>query len=229
MGAITRYVTFQRCPSEKELFRSWAATAEEDAYERGHESYSGSLHHAHLSVSRTAFKTEKEASQHADSDAVQDAQQKGTALAFRYGDPSKVFPLSAADKALVLRRTALQREFDEVENSVLKRFVASKSASKKCPHCDSVISKKSRVHLASENYAKKCERLKGFELRDYVHEQTACPACGYNLLLTDTDIKKRESLKVRLKDVSGKAHEAEQAFREKSEDYGYVIVAVVSS
>jgi hypothetical protein len=87
MGATTRYVTFQRCPSEKELFRSWAATAEEDAYERGHESYSGSLHHAHLSVSRTAFKTEKEASQHADSDAVQDAQQKGTALAFRYGDP----------------------------------------------------------------------------------------------------------------------------------------------
>jgi predicted RNA-binding Zn-ribbon protein involved in translation (DUF1610 family) len=226
VGAESRHLTFQHCPSEKELFKRWAQAVAEDVYQRGHQAYNGGISHTELSVGRPAFKTRDEAFAHADSDAVYDATQKRMAVAFRYGDPSKVFPLSAADKALVLKRETLQKESDEFERNVLKRFVASESASKKCSHCDSVISKKSRVRVASDNYARNCASLTGFELRDYIREQTACPACGNNLLMTDTDVKKQAALKTRLADLVQKVGKAETAFRAKQADYGYVVLAV---
>jgi DNA-directed RNA polymerase subunit RPC12/RpoP len=226
MGTDIREVTFSRCSSEQELFKRWRAAQQDSSYEVGHDSYSGSLANAHLSVSRhETFATLDAAFKFANLES--NGPDKREAIAYRYGDPSKVFPCTAKDRAVEEACTKLKQELDLFERSILLRFLASKSSSKKCSHCDSVISKKSRERLKHANYAQQLQQLQGFERKDLIAEQTQCPACGHNLLMTDTDIKRRESLAKRVAEVTAKRHAAYQAFTAKSADYGYVVIAAV--
>lgn len=230
MGAETRYLTFDNCASEAELQKRWREAVEEDTYDRGHGSYNGSIRHVDSPyVHRVSYATREEAQKAASAMHVD----KGSAVAFRYGDAAKcAFPQTERDKQQSKKLDELEKELFLFNNSILKRFVTSKSASKRCGHCDSVISKKSRERLAREDYAKQhaaLARVGHFDARDYEAEQVNCPACNHNLLLTDTDIKRRQSLEARVKELRGKVEEARKDHLSKVKPFGYIVQAVAPS
>jgi len=228
MGAETRTITFENCASEKELFIRWRDAQREDQYQRGHDSYQGSIGETELRVSSRRFASEADAARNAWGDGTEIY--KREALAFAYGDPAQVFPGTAKDRDLFKKHQELELSLKTFEHDVLRRFVASKSASKKCTHCDSVISKKSRQGLASANFLRDLERMtEPFAGRDYVHEQTTCPCCGHNLLMTETDIKRRAVLSTKVSELGKKVLEARTVHLSKVKPYGYYVIAVCPS
>lgn len=226
MGAISRTFTFNFCASREELLKRWDRQQGEDVWDKGHGAYQGTIAHARLSISPRRFETLQAASNHADGEL--DHMSKGTAVAFYYGDGVPVFPATAKDRELVATVDKLTAELDNFELDILRRFVQSKSASKRCTHCDSVISKKSRERLVHGTYLARVNQLR--DLRDALEEKrerTSCPACWNNLLTTDTDLKRRKSLEERLALVTDKLEAARKAFYAKSKPYGYYVAGMV--
>lgn len=219
MGTETRYLHFDRCNNPTELRARWREAVEADTYNRGHEIYNGSIRHAELSVNPVRFKDAKAA------EAARDAYDvdKREAVAFGYGDPSKTFPQTAADKKLVETLAQLDKDLENFEFEVLKRFAHGKSASRKCTHCESVVSRKSRVRYAARPPSKSQESH--FDYRDSVRMLTACPCCGGELLMTDTDKKRKASLSTRSADLHKKVTAAREKFFAKTASCGYYIVA----
>lgn len=220
MGMEMRYLNVCYASSEKELLGKWATIREDDERDRGEDPYNGSYAHAHLTVSTKSFNTYKEAAffaQEADID-------KGYAVAYKYGGKPG-FPKTKADLELVERIRSMQLERDSFHVDILKRFLDSKSSSKKCAHCESVISKKSRKHVRSYSDTRESSSA---ALR--LHTQaTDCPACGGNLLVTDTDKKRLVSLTKRHQEAEGKHREALTAAKKNSPAWGYYIAAAVPS
>lgn len=219
MGTDTRYLQFTNCNNQTELMARWRTAVQEDTYEKGHDIYNGSIRHCDLSVHPTRFATAKLA------EAARDAYNvdKREARAFGYGDAAKTFPQTAADKKAVQTLAQLEKELEHFEFDVLKRFVQGKSASRKCANCDSVISRKSRARLAIRPPQKREDNV--LDYRDAVRELTACPCCGHELLLTDTDKKRKASLGKRIQELTKKVSDAKTKFFSKNAACGYFIVA----
>lgn len=219
MGCQIRHLSFSPCSTPAELRKLWKETVEEDTYNKGHDTYNGSIRHVDdLDVHPVRFKTAKEASVAREGYNVE----KREARAFAYGDPAKAFPMTAADKKMVTTLTALEKELEGFEFDVLTRFVKGKSASRKCGHCDSVISKKSRMPFALRPPVKTSSVL---DYRDAIRELTACPCCGHELLQTETDKKRKTSLKTRVGDLAAKVTKAKAAHYAKHEPCGYLVIA----
>lgn len=223
MGAEYRTKVFEFCPSEAELRRRWSVAQREDQYERGHGAYQGSIGDTDLYVSRTTFKTFEDVQKFAQDQDIE----KRSATAWRYGEGAPVFPATAKDRELEALVKKLSDELELFERSILLRFVQSKSASKRCTHCDSVISKKSREPLTRQDFRRTLSTLDFIGQREYIAEQTNCPACGHNLLLTETDLKRRESLKTRHAEASKRLDKAKEDFKAKAKPYGYYVLACV--
>jgi hypothetical protein len=224
VGASYRTKIFEFCPNEAELFRRWKAEQADDMYERGHGAYEGTIGHTDLRVSNRTFATLAEVRAFAENQHVD----KRDAIAWRYGAGAPVFPATAKDRDLAALCQKLADEVELFEHSILKRFVLSKSASKRCTHCDSVISKKSREPLARQDFKRQLAQLSNpFERRDYIAEQTNCPACHHNLLLTDTDTKRRTALVTRSSEQARKLEQAKTEFLAKAKPYGYYVLACV--
>jgi hypothetical protein len=221
MGTEIRYRNVSDVTSEKELFAKWAIIQEDDVRKRGEDSYNGAFTQVHLSVSRNLFKTYKEAvdfAQNREGDL-----NKGDAVAYKYGEKPG-FPRTKADVELVERITVMQKELDYFYTDIVKRFIDSKSSSKKCAHCDSVISKKSRKHVAYSQ-----TRSASIIERHAYGLVTDCPACGGNLLVTDTDKKRLESLTKRHREAVTKQQEALTSAKKNFPAWGYYIAAAVPS
>lgn len=219
MGTETRYFNLGDIVTEQELRARWSKMQDDDEHERGHDPYNGALTHADLRVSNKVFKTHRDASDFAhDADVG-----KGDAVAYKYGDKPG-FPRTKADNELVERIACMQKEIDSFHVDIVKRFVDSKSSSKKCVHCDSVISKKSRQHIARSH-----GKASSVMDRHMFGEITDCPACGGNLLVTDTDKKRLESVTKRHREAVAKKHEALAAAKKTSSAWGFVIVAATPS
>lgn len=225
MGTETRTLDVENAGNWQELTKAWSDLCRQDTYNRGHDSYNGSISHCELELSQKKFPTREAASKYLDSVDVQ----KRTALAVQYGSPIGAFPATQKEKELEKRLTDLQTELLLFDHEVLKRFVASKSASKKCTHCGSVISKKSRERLAAENFKGNYDRMdSGFDRRDYIREQTSCPACNHNLLMTDTDVKRKNSLVERARKAEEQKREIMKT-RKAPAPYGYLVTAACPS
>jgi len=223
MGADTRFFHFDKCDNRAELDKRWRDAVREDTYERGHDSYNGSIRNVEsLSVHPVRYKTAGEAERARD---AYDAD-KREAMAFGYGDPTKVFPQTAGDKKMVDNLAKLKKELETFDFDILCRFAKGKTSSRKCSHCESVISRKSRQTLALRPPTRNQDN---FAYRDALHELTACPACGHNLLITDTDKKLKASLEKRVHELTKKVEDAEKAFYAKKPTCGYFIVAVCPS
>ena len=228
MGTETRTFTFAKVKTESELRNQFKIQKSEDSYERGNGAYEGSLASINdLSIHRQSFATLEAARKFADNEFVE----KRCAVALRYGDATKAFPYTEKDKALEAMVKKLDAELLTFENDILKRFVESKSASKKCTHCESVISKKSRERMAKEDFQRELNRIEGyFEKKDYIKERTSCPACGGNLLITDTDAKRKTSLETRQKEAAAKLRSAKESFDAKNkQEFGYLVIAACAS
>jgi hypothetical protein len=227
MGTTVRTFTLEGVANESELHQKYRALTQEDVHEHGHGHYQGSLSSIHgLTVSQKSFPTFDLARKVANNDFAP-ILSKGDAIAFKFGDSTKAFPNTAKDKALFELNKKLKHESITFENEILKRFVASKSSSKKCTHCDSVISKKSRERLAKENFLQTLDRMDSYlDREDYKRMQSNCPACGGNLLVTDTDKKRKQSIEERLKESSVKLEKAKSDHELKiKQSYGYIILA----
>ena len=224
MGTTVKYFTLQGCSNESELQQNFRALKKDDLHDHGHAFYQGSLSSIHsFTISKKSFPTLDLARKSIDEDSVM----KGDAIAFKFGDSTKAFPHSAKDKSLLDLNKKLKQESITFNNEILKRFVASKSSSKKCTHCDSVISKKSRERLSKESFTQNLDRMDShFDREDYKRLQTSCPACGENLLITDTDKKRKQSIEERLKESSAKLEKAKADHEAKNNpSFGYIIVA----
>lgn len=219
MGMEMCYLNVSDAVSKQELYAKWSIIQKDDERERGVDYYNGALTHADLSVSTKLFKTYKEAASFAQNTDLD----KGDAVAYKYGEKPG-FPRTKADLELVEKIKGMQKEVDFFHVDILKRFLDSKSASKKCAHCESVISKKSRKNV-QVNAAKSAGR---FEQRMY-GEATDCPACGGNLLVTDTDKKRLVSLNTRHQEAVKKHDGALSAAKKTSPAWGYFIAAAVPS
>lgn len=222
MGADTRYLTFNDCNTKDAMLQKWRAAVHEDKYQRGHDAYQGSIGDVDLHFHPTRFPDFAAAQKFAHAQDVE----KREALAIPYGDTTKAFPQTAADKKAVETLAALETALGVFEFEVLKRFVNGKSASKRCTHCESVISKKSRKSMALRPPQKTSSEL---DNRLAVRELTQCPACGHELLMTDTDIQRKASLKKRSDDMYVKVAAAKKAFEAKRAPCGYYVVAVCPS
>lgn len=223
MGTSIVFKTFDNCSTTADLSKRWAVAKEDARYEFGNDPYNGSISTVHdLYVAPVRYKDLKEANEAAGRYDVS----KREARAFGYGDPTKSFPTTDAERKLTTTLAGLDKELDNFEFDVLKRFVAGKSASRKCGGCDSVISKKSRERLAKRN--PRDRNMGVLDLRAAIHELTACPCCGHELLLTDTDKKRRESLQKRAEELRKKVETAKAASFAKN-PCGYVVVAGCSS
>lgn len=225
MGTETRTLDVENVGNWAELGKAWKELCRQDTYNRGHDTFNGSISHCDLELAQKKFPTHAAAANYLDSVNVE----KRTALAVQYGSPVGAFPATQKEKELEKRLTDLQAELLLFEHEVLKRFVASKSASKKCTHCGSVISKKSRERMAAENFKETYDRMdSGFDRRDYVRERTSCPACNHNLLMTDTDVKRKNSLIERVRKAEDQKRELLKT-RKASAPYGYLVCAACPS
>lgn len=223
MGAVSRSLVFNFCADPAELSKRWKKAQREDLWKRGHGPYQGSIGELDLSIAARHFDTLSQAQAYAQSEL--DMLDKRRAIAVRFGAKARIFPATERDRQLVAAHKALSEENVLFEREILLRFVRSKSASKRCGHCESVISKKSRERLAREPYRATLDKLSSYlDRREYIASQTNCPACGNNLLITETDQKRKKSLEARLQAASQKLEAAEAAFKAKAEDYGYYVV-----
>lgn len=222
MGTETRYLIFKDCTTRDSLIKAWRERVKEDQFDKGHGLYQGSIAHCDLSFHRNRFDTFERAEKLGHSIDVD----KRQAVAIGYGQPEKAFPQKASDKKLVNDHATVEKGLENFDFEILQRFVAGKSSSKKCTHCDSVISKRSRQPLARRPPTKDQEY---FAYRDAIKELTSCPACGHNLLVTDTDKKRRESLEKRFKDLTAKLAQAKKDFAAKNPPCGYFVVAACPS
>lgn len=218
MGTEMRYLNVGDAASEQELRARWATIQDDDRYERGADPYNGAFTEVDLRVSTKLFKTYKEAVDFAHAADIS----KRDAVAYKYGGKPG-FPRTKAEVELVERIGVMKKERDGFYPDIVKRFLDSKSSSKKCAHCESVISKKSRMDLRS------CTQGRSMEERHLYGELTDCPACGSNLLVTDTDKKRLESLNKRLNEAVIKQQTALAAARKTSPAWGYYIAAAVPS
>ena len=199
--------------------KHWKQAVEYDTYQRGHDTYNGSIRHVDSpTIHPVRYKSEKEAQAARDAYNVD----KREARAFAYGDPAKSFPMTAADKKMVATLATLEKELEGFEFEVLTRFVKGKSASRKCGNCDSVISKKSRIPWAQRPPVKTSSVL---DYREAIRELTACPCCGHELLQTETDKKRKMSLKTRVDDLAEKTAKARAAHYAKHTPCGYLVIA----
>lgn len=222
MGAEIRFLTFNDCSTRDKLFKAWRERVEEDQFNRGHGTYNGSIAHCDLTIHRNRFDTLEQAEKF----AYQLDVDKRQAVAIGYGNPDKAFPQKASDKKLAADHAAVKKAVDNFEFEILQRFVAGKSSSKKCTHCDSVISKRSRQPLAKQPPSRDQDH---FAYRDAIRDLTGCPACGHNLLVTDTDKKRRESLDKRFRDLTTKLDQAKKDFAAKNPPCGYFVAAACPS
>lgn len=220
MGTEMRYLNVSDAVSEQELRAEWASIQKDDERQRGIDPYNGALTHAHLSVSAKLFKTYKEAAAFAQEADIN----KGYAVAYKYGEKPG-FPRTKADLELVQRIKTMQKERDSFHADILKRFLDSKSSSKKCEHCESVISKKACKHVHAYSQSRASSSLD----RQWYGEVTDCPACGGNLLVTDTDKKRLVSLTKRHQEAGTKYQVALTAAKKTSPAWGYHIAAAVPS
>lgn len=219
MGTETRHLNIRYVSSESELLFQWAQRQSDDQYERGHDPYSGALMQAYLSIRKKTFPTYKGAVEFAQSENVE----KGYAVAYKYGD-NVGFPRTKSDFELVEKIKVMQKEMDCFHSDIRTRFMGSKSSSKKCVHCESTISKKSRKNVLAT-----AARLADSSGKRANVQATDCPACGGNLLVTDTDKKRWTSLHERHNEAVKKHDALMQTAKKTATAWGYYIVAAVPS
>lgn len=216
MGAVFYTHSFEACSTDelKQKFREYQA---EEAYEYGNSAYNGRMSQsAGLVISSQVFKDENAAYNWLDNNTSK----RGAAVAVKVGEFKPLFPVTAKDKKLVDTYNAIKIELEEFDIEVTKRAKAQKSTKKTCTHCGSVISLK---HLelpkkwSAERYSDFAPAVT-FMGQYYVtsmRKLTDCPVCSHNLLMTDTDKKRKESLEVKFKELAKKVNEARNAYNSK--------------
>lgn len=204
----------------------YRAAQEEARFEHGNDYYSGTIAHATLyPVRGVSFKTREEALQFLEKKDIN----KGEVYAVKYGS-NQTYPQSAADKKLEEQLKALEKEAHLYEFSLLERFMKAKSSSKKCGHCESVISKKSRESLfqfAKQALSRTDSMMKSSDVADMKGELATCPACHRPLFETATDQAKKKSLDKRLSDYRQKSLDSKMKFKAKNAPWGYVLFGFV--
>lgn len=159
---------------------------------------------------------------------------RGSVLAFRIGDFSKVWPVTKAQQDILERVTKLDKEVNEFDYRILERAQGQKSKTKKCAHCESAIN----VHKISKPSLKDLNRSdthyvdvglffqRGRYFMSSYYGMTDCPVCCQNLLKTETDIKNQASLVKRQAEARNKERESRAAYAKvqsgKPEPFWYV-------
>lgn len=206
--------------TESEL-RQWVREeGDRQAYENGHDSYSGSwCAGQHVVFPRVpAFTSVQEADNYID----EHAEKRGAALAVRVGDHSKGFPSTAADTALVERHKAVAEELKFFDFDVYTRARNQKSEKKSCSHCNSSINlKKMNPAMTRQDYAAALQSSGRFGMSTNAYlgprgevmlmalvTLTGCPVCGHNLLVTETDTKRKTALVAKVSELEEKVREA---------------------
>jgi hypothetical protein len=145
---------------------------------------------------------------------------RGSVLAFRIGDFSKVWPVTKAQQDILDRVTKLDKEVNEFDYRILERAQGQKSKTKKCAHCESAIN----VHKISKPSLKDLNRSdshhvdvglffqRGRYFMSSYYGMTDCPVCCQNLLKTETDIKNQASLVKRQAEARKKEQESRAAY-----------------
>jgi hypothetical protein len=215
MGAVT--VT--RNASGKitaERLRSWFNDELADmASESGTDAYCGNWNsNTGLLIVNNVF-TESTALAYAEKHATK----RGSVLAFRIGDFSKVWPVTKVQKDIQERTVKLEAEVNEFDYRILERAQAQKSKTKKCAHCESSINihkiqkpeLKELTQCTSGGYDSGLTFRFGRYILSSYFGMTDCPVCSKNLLKTDTDKKNQASLIARLTDTQKKRKESQDA------------------
>lgn len=153
------------------------------------------------------------------------AYKRGPVVALQVGDFSKVFPCTAADKAMVAKLAVLRNEKKFFEWNILDRSQKAKTKTKKCGKCESSIN----VHKMEKPATTELDRAdtnsfgmpymvleRGMYLLTGLRGFTDCPVCNSNLLKTDTDLKNEKSLKEREAALSIKVSTAKAAAAAKA-------------
>jgi rRNA maturation endonuclease Nob1 len=151
-----------------EVREAFYKLVEQAVYECGQGGYSGTLAEKYdLAFVRQDFKEEAEAEQYLE----ENAEKWGPALAVKVAEVHGLqrFPVTRADFTLQEKVQKLRANIDGFDKEVIERSRQQKAKNKACKKCYSQIS------------------LRALESVD-------CPVCGGNLLITETDKKRRSRL-----------------------------------
>lgn len=225
MGAETRILQVADCATPALLQQRWRQLQDNDNYKRGHGAYQGSLGAVHdLDIASVRYPSLQAATAAAQAKYVD----KRCAIAFGYGEPTKAFPVTSKDRQLVAQAEKLRKELGTFEYEVLKRFLQGKSKTKTCSGCGSAISQKSRKPLLV-TAPDMTQHPTNYQAREQAYGYVSCPACHGNLLMTDTDKKRKEALTRRYHEAITKETAAKRAYLAKQTPPGYVIAATVAT
>lgn len=213
--------------TEEELKKRFISLREDLRDRYGSDQYNGKMSQSRgLTITSKVFENDEVACDWLDSNA----EKWGYALAVKVGTFKPLFPVTATDKKLVSTFETLKKDLENFDIDVAKRAKAQKSAKKTCVHCASVINLK---HLDVPNNWK-AQRYSDFASAvvftgEYyitsMRKLTDCPVCGKNLLLTDTDKKRKENMRTKLKDLRDKVIAARMAYDAKMKDkQGYWLI-----
>lgn len=222
MGAVNVTRSVEAMP-EADLKVWFKDTVAQMGYESGHDPYSGNwTTNEGLCILPGAYKTENEAYRVLEARA----QKRGPVLAVKVGDFSKSFPETKAEKALVEKFKELSEALDTFDWHVLQRAMSAKSNTKKCPHCGSSINIKAMCNVTLAEFKRASEDSRGIPSslvlsrgrRLYISMMhlTDCPVCNKNLLMTESDFKKLDSLRKRRDEAHLKVSTARTAWEAKN-------------
>lgn len=221
MGSV--YVSRTRDACTLEELQQWfdEETARQ-RHERGHRVYAN-VWETHFKVLPQSFSTEAQACEFIQNNAVK----WGAVLAARVGDFSQVFPVSKADKALAARLSEVTDARLFFDFDVATRVRTQKSAKKTCNSCSSTINVQKLWMPTRQEYKQAASRrdslgtlptalsIRG-QLEFVTYQRlTDCPVCGKNLMLTETDLKRRDSLVTKEAELCSKVKAAKAAFDAK--------------
>lgn len=250
MGAETRFFSFDRIP-EKVMMERWNSLVQEDGYNRGHESYQGSLTEIrYLDTDPKTYVSFKLASAKAREEDVD----KRHAVIYKVGNPDQFnIMLDKKGKALTDGVSDARLKESAFFGSLLHRVFQQKSATKGCKACGCSFSKKAMASkwsgfpnlpatVSDETLHTRFMDLLRRNLDEYEYQRVKdrpadsavfnCFMCGSrDFVITPTDKKRLESLV----DKTKKAREAlnlyQPVLNEKwskvKGDHGWVIVACV--
>lgn len=214
MGSIYLETTFD-ASDEKTLKERFKNHVDNQRFESGNDTYSANwASNGGLNILSRSFASIQEAS-----DYIQQNQSKyDRVMAVRVGDFNRKFPESAADKKLVEDHSKISLEVEGFHEEIFRRALAGKTAKRGCSHCGSAIAlkaiplPKAPRHGASVSFGYSYSQVSDIPQYRLI---TDCPVCLKNLLVTATDEKRLESLKVKHKSLSQKLKEAESSYKAK--------------
>lgn len=207
MGTEIRLITVEAC-GNKEFEAKLKDLIAEDKWTRGNDSYNGALFHCSRGREYIHPKGAKATWQEVE-DFLIDKTSKYEMNFAKVGDFSKAFPETKQDKKIVEDLAEVEKQLKSYYSDICNRFLNAKSSSKKCDKCESVITKTGfKAHLRRVEVSEKIEQMSPLQTATYEEAKVACPCCGADFLITNTDETKKKALREKQKTLKAKHAEA---------------------